>query len=347
GAVAYNGATLNLKNTQVSTSGVGARGISINQMSDAQTPGSLRVPNVGSTLTMTGGGVTTGGADAHGVAAYSASTATLNQSTIAVTGVNAFGVRVEGGSTATLSGGSVSSIGNDFGGGLYATGDGSKIMATDVAVVAQRQRVTSANKPLGVGIEAVRGGRVELTRGSVTTRHDGNDGLLAYRASISANGTAIQTNGLASTGVKSWREVSGYSGITASTTLTGGSVTTLGNESYGLLAQNAGSTITASNTTVATSGSQSYGANADNGGALTLSNVAVRTSGANAHGLVMGGMSDTMRPGSDGRIPTVASSIVMTGGSAVATGAGASGVYLEDSGSVTLSGVRVESTAAS
>src|SRR3546814_14318117 len=61
----------------------------------------------------------------------------------------------------------------------------------------------------------------------------------------------------------------------------------------------------------------------------------------------MGGMSDTMRPGSDGRIPDVASSIVMTGGSVVATGAGASGVYLEDSGSVTLNGVRVESKAAS
>lgn len=347
GAVAYNGATLNLKNTRVSTSGAGALGISINKMSAAQVPGSVPTPNVGSTLTMTGGGVTTSGDDAHGVALTSGSTAALSQSTIAVTGVNAFGVRVEGGSSASLTGGSVSAIGNDFGGGLYATGDGSKITATDVAIVARRQRVSSANKPLGVGVEAVRGGLVELTRGSVTTLHDWNDGLLAYRASISANGTAIQTNGLASTGVKSWREVSGYPGVVATTTLTGGSVTTLGNESYGLLAQNAGSTITATNTAVTTSGNQSYGANAYNGGVLALNSVAVKTSGANAHGLVMGGMSGTMRPGSDGRIPTVASSIAMTGGSVVATGSGSSGVYLEDSGSVTLNGVRVESRAAS
>src|SRR3546814_20214433 len=91
--------------------------------------------------------------------------------------------------------------------------------------------------------------------------------------------------------------------------------------SNGLLAQIAGSSITATNTAVTTSGSDSYGANAYNGGALVLNTVAVKTSGARAHGLVMGGMSDTMRPGSDGRIPDVASSIVMTGGSVVATGA--------------------------
>src|SRR3546814_14063947 len=94
------------------------------------------------------------------------------------------------------------------------------------------------------------------------SRNDWNDGLLAYRATMTTNGTAIKTNGLASTGVKSWREVSGYLGAVATTTLTGGSVTTLGNESYGLLAQNAGSSITATNTAVTTSGSDSYGANA-------------------------------------------------------------------------------------
>ncbi|UYO95202.1 autotransporter outer membrane beta-barrel domain-containing protein [Pollutimonas sp. M17] len=347
GAVAYNGAALNLRNTQISTFGAGALGIAINKMSAAQVPGSVPTPNVASTLIMSGGGVTTSGNDAHGVALASGSTATLDQTSIAVTGVNAFGVRLEGGSTASLTGGAISSIGDDFGGGLYSTGAGSKITATDVVVAVQRRRVDSANKPIGVGVEAVRGGRVELTRGSVTTLRDWNDGLLAYRGSITTNGTAIQTNGLASTGVKSWREVSAYPGEVATTTMTGGSVTTLGNESYGLLAQNAGSTITATNTTVTTSGSQSYGANAYNGGALVLSSVAVKTSGANAHGLVMGGMSDTMRPGSDGHVPTVASSIDMTGGSIVATGSGSSGVYLEDSGSITLNGVRVESNAAS
>src|SRR3546814_4053982 len=107
-----------------------------------------------------------------------------------------------------LTGGSVSSIGDDFGGGLYSTGAGSKITATDLAIAVQRQRISAANKPIGVGVEAVRGGLVELTRGSVTTLNDWNDGLLAYRATMTTNGTAIKTNGLASTGVKSWREVS-------------------------------------------------------------------------------------------------------------------------------------------
>src|SRR3546814_11323247 len=63
-----------------------------------------------------------------------------------------------GGSTVGLTGGSVSSIGDDFGGGLYSTGAGSKITATDLAIAVQRQRISAANKPIGVGVEAVRGG---------------------------------------------------------------------------------------------------------------------------------------------------------------------------------------------
>src|SRR3546814_7950402 len=43
-----------------------------------------------------------------------------------------------GGSTVGLTGGSVSSIGDDFGGGLYSTGAGSKITATDLAIAVQR-----------------------------------------------------------------------------------------------------------------------------------------------------------------------------------------------------------------
>src|SRR5690606_12398185 len=144
-------------------------------------------------------------------------------------------------------------------------------------------------------------------RGTVTTSGDWNDGLLAYRGTIDTTDTTISTNGLAATGVKAWREVSGYLGASADVTMDGGSVTTRGNESYGLLAQNAGSTIHASKLAVDTAGSQSYGVNAYNGGSPTLQDVAVNTTGSNAHGLVMGGMSDTMRPGADGHIPTVAS----------------------------------------
>src|SRR3546814_2629755 len=151
-------------------------------------------------------------------------------------------------------------------------------------------------------------GSITLANGAVTTRNDWIDGLLGYRGTITTDGTVIQTDGHASTGVKAWRETSGYPGAASSVTLTGGSVTTLGSESYGLLAQNAGSTVTASNLSVTTQGSQSFGVNAYNGGDVTLSNVNIITNGDSAHGLVVGSMSDTMRPGSDGKVPTVARS---------------------------------------
>src|SRR3546814_18961119 len=111
----------------------------------------------------------------------------------------------------------------------------------------QRQRIRAANKPIGVGVEAVRGGLVELTRGSVTTLNDWNDGLLAYRATMTTNGTDTKTNGLASTGVKSWRAVYGYLGAVDNTTLTGVRVTTLTNATNGRLAQHSRTSFTATN----------------------------------------------------------------------------------------------------
>src|SRR3546814_1179260 len=81
------------------------------------------------------------------------STATLTDTDIAVTGVGASGVYVTGGSSATLDGGSVSSIGNDWGTGLYANGAGGTLTANDIDVVVQRTRVGSSNKPMGVGYE--------------------------------------------------------------------------------------------------------------------------------------------------------------------------------------------------
>src|SRR5690606_12368438 len=126
----------------------------------------------------------------------------------------------------------------------------------DLTVGVQRQRVDAANKPIGVGAEARAGGVISLTRGSVAAQRDWNDGLLAYRGLMQTNSTQVSTNDVASTGVKAWREVSGYSGATSIITMAGGSVTTQGNESYGLLAQNLGSSITASDLSVTTSGAQ-------------------------------------------------------------------------------------------
>jgi outer membrane autotransporter protein len=349
GASAYNGGALDLTGVKVSTTGSGADGIAVNALLGAQKPKYVPTPGIGSTLHLKDSTINTTGDSADGLYVGYGSTATLEDTDIAVTGVDASGVYITGGSTATLDGGSVSSIGTDWGTGLYANGVGSTLVANGVDVTVQRTRDSSPNKPLGVGYESKGGGSITLTDGSVTTKGDWNDGLLAFRGTIATDGTAIQTNGLASTGVKAWREAntSTHPGDTSTATLTGGSVATLGNESYGLLAQNAGSSVAASNLAVSTAGNDSYGVDAYNGGAVVLDNVSISTTGEDAHGLVMGGMSDTMRPGSDGKIPGTASAITMTGGSVQAMGQGSSGLYLEDSGSITLNNTRVESNAAS
>lgn len=321
---------INLTQANISTTGDGASGLSA---------------NYGSAISSTGSTIRTQGVNSHGASATGSSTLNLTNTTIGVSGTGANGVDVESGSSATINGGSISSIGNDWGTGLYVFGTGSTLTATDLAITTQRTRVSNAIKPIGVGVEAYQGGSVTLTRGSVSTAQDWNDGLLALEGTVQTSGTAIQTNGLASTGVKAWHGIPGSS-LTSGAILTGGSVTTLGNESYGLLAQNLGSTVTASNLSVTTQGSQSFGVDTYNGGVVNLSNVNVTTNGANAHGLVVGSMSPTMRPGSVPN-PTVASTIAMTGGSVVAKGSNASGAYLEDSGSLTLNGVNVQSTGAS
>src|SRR3546814_10233174 len=57
--VAYNGGQITLDSVDIDTFGLHARGISVGEVSPTQTPGSVPVPNVGSSIIMTGGSITT------------------------------------------------------------------------------------------------------------------------------------------------------------------------------------------------------------------------------------------------------------------------------------------------
>src|SRR5690606_19462361 len=82
GAIAYNGAALNLTNTTISTSGMGAHGISINAMSTAQVPSRVPEAHYSSSVTMNGGSISTTGADSAGVYLRNDSSVTLNGVTV-------------------------------------------------------------------------------------------------------------------------------------------------------------------------------------------------------------------------------------------------------------------------
>ncbi|WP_072209737.1 autotransporter outer membrane beta-barrel domain-containing protein [Pantoea dispersa] len=121
--------------------------------------------------------------------------------------------------------------------------------------------------------------RIDLQGGSVTTTGNQSYGLVAGSgARLNANGVDVTTQGDAAYGV--------YSRITDSQiNLQDGSVTTNGNQSYGLIA-GSGGRLNANDVHVTTSGDKSYGVFAINPNSeLTLTGGTVTTIGNGAYGV--------------------------------------------------------------
>ena len=132
----YNSGTLNLTNSTVTTSGAGANGLA--------TFG-------GGTTTINGSSVSTSGDNALGLqstgAGSSITTTNLDDTgpiTITTSGSFAHGVQADTGGAVTLNGGSVAVTGTGSL-GLFATGTGSQINATDVTVSTAGSGLSTAN----------------------------------------------------------------------------------------------------------------------------------------------------------------------------------------------------------
>ncbi|WP_158306415.1 autotransporter domain-containing protein [Pusillimonas sp. T7-7] len=232
--------------------------------------------------------------------------------------------------------------------GLLASNNAT-ITGTNVTIVSGGESTPGATN----GVLANYDGYVNLTGGSVKSNSSLNGrGLSAnYNGKIDTNGVAVSTTGEMSHAVQAWSLIKDDNGGVPSTDrptikLTGGSVNTVGADSYGLMSQNNGSYISAESLKITTTGANSYGAVAYNGAEVVLTNVDVATSGAGSHGISMGETSTAQIPSRE-PIPNVASKISVTGGSIVVTGANSTAVNLQDSGTVNLNDVRVESTGAS
>src|SRR5690606_19074733 len=119
GVVAYNGGHVELTNVDVETHGVHARGISVEETSAGQTPKNEPNAIARSSVTMTGGFITTLNAkgkdtqDGDGSRAYAVyvkgagSSADLTDVTILTEGQRAYGAHAIGGGNVELTGGSV------------------------------------------------------------------------------------------------------------------------------------------------------------------------------------------------------------------------------------------------
>ena len=299
-------------------------------------------------------GVTTFGTGAVGVYASGSGTVsdTVTPSTITIVGAkvvtngaSATGVLADGGALATVTGGSVTTNGATAI-GVEANGTASEVDLKGAITVATG---TTSAAGAAYGLYAVNGGTIDgstATSVGVTTSGTGAIGVYAHgtdeadaASTISIAGANVVTNGGSATGV-----LADFGGFA---TVTGGSVTTHGLDSPGVVASGTDSradlagttsvsttnnggiglyatlggvvtatgstTVTTTGTTSTTTGLGAYGVNADGTGSqVNLAAATITTSGVGATGLYA---SDVNATGQGGAI-TVSGALGVTTGQA-------------------------------
>ncbi len=351
------GGTMSLTDVTIATTGQGAHGV---------------VTNSGGVTTISGGSVTTSGDNAYGLYATGAgsSITTSNGTTISTgnvelgTGANANGVQADTGGSATLNGGSVAVTGTGSL-GLFATGTGSTINATDVAVSTAGSGLPSTANAIIAGSGAV----ITVTGGSASTT--GTDAYVA--GAFTTGGTEVATLNLSGTTITATGDGSGglfANGTGSTVTATGVTITTHGNYDTvnnfgpaGVTNQSypgspGGGVVTLTNSSILTTGTQSPGVYTSDGGTTNLTGDSITTSGPNAQGVnttnsgttnVSGGSITTSNVESDavlalsGAQVTVQGTAISTGGDG--SGNGSKGFDIQGAGTVvTVNGVTVTTT---
>ena len=242
----------------------------------------------------------------------------------------ALGVEADTGATVTLNGGSVT-VSGPGSGDLFATGAGTKITASNIALTA-----TGGTDPVtgytSYGIDAESGASIVFTGGSITTSGASANGaqLLGSGSNVTlSGGTTILTTGNGAAGLV-------VIGSGATLTATGITVTTHGavDSSDGFIAFGAyngssdfppgypaGGTLNLTDTTIITTGAGAIGVETNSGGVTNISGGSVSTAGQDAHALFVTGAGSTAN---------------LSGATAFTTqGAGAIGIYATLGGVVT------------
>ena len=294
GVYSAGASVTNLDNLKISTTGAGAKGISVTGAGTALSGTTLTISTAGDIDSTTGfhaealyngaggGAATTGGG-----------TAFLINSTLVTSGARADGVASENGGATSLAGGSVKTTGVVSDAIFGASGSSTSLSGVSLT--------TTGNGAKGIDIE-----------GAGTT-------LVASNLTISTSGTIDPTTGFHAQGVyngSSVPPVAGQTGggkisLTDSTVLTsgasaygvdtanggattfaGGLISTTGANATGLLTTNGGLTtvladILGHTTTISTSGASAPGVFAASGGIVSLTGVAITTTGDSSVGLLV------------------------------------------------------------
>ncbi len=279
----------------------------------SSTTTSTVVANAAGQITLTGGSVTLDAVSPAGQAAgllANGAGATITATGVAVTNNNlqgssiTFGVNAtstSGAATVTLNGGPITTSalagGRAFG---INSAVGGTVDATDVAITTE-----STNSHAVVAA----GGDVTLTGGSITTLGTFSLGLQANSnagpASITVNGTAIDTSGNTSAGATAERSTGSNP---ATISLTDATINTIGMAANGLVANGSGNSVTAVNTNITTSGPSAAGAVAFNGAQIHVEGGAVSSTqsstivAASASLITLSGGTVTLNAASGGQI---------------------------------------------
>lgn len=252
----------------------------------------------GASAYLTGVSVSTKGNQGAGLIAFSGN-AFISAENLAVTtgGTFAYGVEAADNSRIELTGGTVRTSGSDAH-GLYAIGSASTMAATGTIVTTSgygsdgiqilgrgsmelfdvQVNTTGQN-----GYGATIAGWLEMTGGSLTTEGDNGSGALASGAGTVAafDHVDITTKGVNSIGVQAQ--------FAAQVSLMGGSVVTAGSEAHGLysVAASSGafSSIVGNGVDVRTTGNNAHGILVRGGGHVALTDSRVMAEGENASAL--------------------------------------------------------------
>lgn len=229
----------------------------------------------GAAIVMKGGSI---GA-ANGDAVFLGVGSTANVTDASLASINGFGLNINGtGASATLN--NVDIVAGASGSAV--TGQGIWMPAVDTVFTATNFSILTQGTNLGVGVDN-RAGAAALHDGSVTTRGANAHALYVSHeygsaATLTADNVDVETFGTGAVGGMS--RIGG-----ASMTLRNSSLLTHGAAGYGLYASGTGAVLNASNTSVATEGAGASAVATSNRAAVTLENVALRTSGADARGI--------------------------------------------------------------
>ncbi|MCP3727569.1 autotransporter outer membrane beta-barrel domain-containing protein [Paraburkholderia sp. CNPSo 3272] len=310
--------TAALMNAQFSTTGDNAHGIY----------------DTASTLAAQGGSIKTTGSGALGIWLTNGATATLNGTGISTGGATAYGIYLGNSASLDMQGGGVTTAGGTAHGVWVTSGSTASIEGVTIS--------TSGTTARGVYVNGA-GSSATLTNDQISTTGSQSYGVHGTTDAI----VTIQGGSVSTTGPSAYAT---WFANTVQATLNGTAISSMGSNAYGLLVGGLSASASATGVTIKTTGAGAAGYYVWTTGILQAYGGSVSTSGANAAGVVVDGLSSatlardasgagtsvtTSGSGSHAVRVTNGGTLSATGASLHATGDNSNGVYL--SGAATAS----------